>query len=218
MIYLYALAAELGALPDVEGLDGAQLEHRAIDGLDAVFTRHDALALEPAEEAVVVHARVVDALAPRAAGLLPARFGRTFADEAALWEAVARSAETLTAQLANVRGAVELGVRVIGDERGPTPVAASGREYMEARLTEAVAQRTVADDVHEPLAALARDSTRSTGGGSRVVMSGAYLVDPADVAAFRDRVRELGEQHPELSIVCTGPWPPYSFAGGELDL
>jgi hypothetical protein len=32
------------------------------------------------------------------------------------------------------------------------------------------------------------------------------------VPAFRDEIERLQRGHPELTIVCTGPWPPYSFA------
>jgi len=31
------------------------------------------------------------------------------------------------------------------------------------------------------------------------------------VDAFAAAVARLQDEHPELSILCTGPWPPYSF-------
>ena len=60
-----------------------------------------------------------------------------------------RNAEALAASLANVRGAVELGVRVIGDERAPAPVTVSGRDYMEARLTQVIARTPVLRELDE---------------------------------------------------------------------
>jgi hypothetical protein len=46
------------------------------------------------------------------------------------------------------------------------------------------------------------------------LLRAAYLVDRVAVEAFVDVVRRLQETHSELDVLCTGPWPPYSFAGG----
>ena len=63
---------------------------------------------------------------------------------------------------------------------------------------------------------LARAATRTVGATPRLLLSGAYLVEPGELDAFRHRVGELEAEHAELTFVCTGPWPPYSFApGGE---
>ena len=45
------------------------------------------------------------------------------------------------------------------------------------------------------------------------LLRAAYLVDRADVDGFVAVVRELQREHDSLSVLCTGPWPPYSFAG-----
>jgi hypothetical protein len=31
---------------------------------------------------------------------------------------------------------------------------------------------------------------------------------------FADRVRDLDEHDADIELVCTGPWPPYSFTPG----
>lgn len=217
MIYLYAIAEELDGLPDVLGVDGAPLAHRSTEGLDLVVSEHGGAELEASEEAVLAHARVVEALVERSAALLPARFGRGFRDEDALREAISGRAAQLRDALAQVRGCVEVGVRVLAPEAAPTPAAAeSGRAYMEARLAHSEEAERLASEVHEPLAALARASTRTVGATPRLLLSGAYLVEPAELDTFRRRVFELEAAHPELTFVTTGPWPPYSFApGGE---
>jgi hypothetical protein len=107
---------------------------------------------------------------------------------------LAERADELLAALERVRGAVELGVR--GEVCAPPAPAASGTEYL---------LRRVADErIHEPLASLSRASVRR----SRPPHIGAYLVDRGAVDRFRARVHELGGD-----LVCTGPWPPYSFCG-----
>ena len=48
--------------------------------------------------------------------------------------------------------------------------------------------------------------------GERLLLSAAYLVPRDGVDDFRGEVVKLERAHPDLALVCTGPWPPYSFA------
>ena len=210
MIYLYAIAEELDDLPDVGGVGGTPLARRSVEGLDLVVSEHGGAELDPSEEAVLAHARVVEGLVERSAALLPARFGRGFRDEDALREAIEGRAASLLEALAQVRGCVEVGVRVVAPEPTAAPAAESGRAYMEALQ----ARTEEAHTLHEPLAALARAATRTVGATPRLLLSGAYLVEPGELEAFRRRVAELEAAYPELTFVTTGPWPPYSFAPG----
>jgi len=41
---------------------------------------------------------------------------------------------------------------------------------------------------------------------------GAYLLDPEDVEQFTRRLAELAGSLSGVEVVCTGPWPPYTFA------
>src|ERR687884_1860648 len=124
VIYLYAIAEELDGLPDVRGLDGAPLARRSVGGLELVVSEHDGTEVAASEEAVLPHARVVEALVERSAALLPARFGRGFRDEAALREAIEGRAASLREALAQVRGCVEVGVRVLAPEDATSPETA----------------------------------------------------------------------------------------------
>jgi hypothetical protein len=216
VIYLYAIAEELDGLPEVRGIDDAPLARRTVDGLDLVVSEHERASPDATEEAVLAHGRVVESLVGRSGALLPARFGRGFRDEGALEDAIRARAESLREALERVRGCVEIGVRVVGEEPSRSPSAVSGRAYMEARLARTAETERLARELHEPLAALARASTRTVAATPRLVLSGAYLVEPGEVEAFRSRVAELEAEHEKLTFACTGPWPPYSFApGGE---
>src|ERR687888_1966502 len=161
VIYLYAIAEELAGLPDVRGVDGAPLDRRAVEGLDLVVSEHDGAEIAASEEAVLAHARVVEGLVGRSAALLPARFGRGFRDETALREAIEGRTASLRDALAQVRGCVEVGVRVLAAEPTSPPAAESGRAYMEARLARSEETERLARGLHEPLAALARAATRT---------------------------------------------------------
>ena len=139
--------------------------------------------------------------------LLPVRFGTRVADEAAAARAVAERRTELEAGLERVRGAVELSLRVHAPEPAdaPPPEASSGSAYMRAKATRTQA----AARLHEPLARLARASVVRP---APELLRAAYLIEREAVEPFVARVRELQREHPALSLLCTGPWPPYSFA------
>jgi hypothetical protein len=58
---------------------------------------------------------------------------------------------------------------------------------------------------------MARASTRRRQTRASELLCAAYLVERSKVSGFAERVAELQQENPELRILCTGPWPPYSF-------
>ena len=44
----------------------------------------------------------------------------------------------------------------------------------------------------------------------------AFLVERFDLERFRREARELDRELEDVTLVCTGPWPPYNFAGEPL--
>jgi len=218
MIHLYGVVEELDELPAVSGVDAGPLERHRIDGLELVVSRTPLERNDVTQEAVLSHANVVEELMARSGAVLPARFGRAFADEQELAEAVRTKAPELAHGLRLVRGCVEFGLRVLGAGAAKSASSEpSGRDYMRAKLAEERARRRLAEELHEPLARLSRASTRF-GGASPDLLQAAYLVPRQDVAGFGDQVRRLEAAHVDLTIVCTGPWPPYTFAAdGEGD-
>jgi hypothetical protein len=135
--------------------------------------------------------------------LLPVRYGTVVADDRAAVAAVAPQSEALARALDRVRGAVELSVRAIAAGDRPHE-GVGGRDY----LRERIADGRLARLLHEPLAAIARDGVIQDGPH---VLRAAYLVERERVEAFVAQFRRLQHRHRELAIVCTGPWPPYSF-------
>jgi hypothetical protein len=213
VIHLYGVVQELEELPPVAGLDGAPLESRQIDGLEVVVSHVESERPSVSEEAVLRHAEVVEELLARSGAVLPAQLGRPFADEADLEAAVRTKAAELERGLTRVRGCVEFGLRVVSAEAsdsGERPE--SGRDYMRVRLAETVQRDRVADEFHRPLSRLSRANARFGGAGADL-LAAAYLVPDENLGAFRDQVDRLELAHPELGVVCTGPWPPYTFAG-----
>ena len=208
MIHVYGIVEELGSLPALTGVGGSLLERRRVSGLELVVSH--VAGDEVTEEAVLRHAEVVEQLLGRSRAVLPARFGRPLAGEEELSAAVGASAPELERGLRRVRGCVELGLRVVAAPANPVPKGESGTEYMQARLAEERRRRRLLDELDAPLARLSEATAPagSSGGGAFVT---SYLVAAENVPAFRKAVDALQEAHRELTIVCTGPWPPYSF-------
>jgi hypothetical protein len=217
MLYLYAFSESPTTLPQEVGLENAPLALESLDGIEAIVSTFDAAETRPSEENVLAHARVIDQLAVQNEAVVPARFGRAFDDSDSLRAAVQERESDLREALARVRGCVELGLRVLEPVQDPAPTPATGHEYMLDRLGRSRRDESAAEEVHAPLAALAREATRSVRATPQLLLSAAYLVPRSDVDRFRDAVRLQQERRPDLSFVCTGPWAPFSFvtAGGD---
>jgi hypothetical protein len=146
--------------------------------------------------------------------VLPARFGERFADAEALVAAVATRLPELEERLAAVDGCVELAVRVARAEREEAhDRPADGAAYMRSRLRSVTADAAAADALHAALQRCARGSVVAEPTLSRLLHDGCYLVERGSVETFAERVASYAEAHPELSLVCTGPWAPATFAG-----
>jgi hypothetical protein len=224
VIWVYAIGEGTVAPPPprVPGLDGAPLKDVREGALLAVISRH----AEPPElgavDALWAHERVVERLMAGGA-VLPMRFGSRLPDEAALRWALATRHDELLSALDGVRGRVELAVRAVraGDPPraavSPAAVAGAaeghrgGREYLRTKLELRDRAEAAAAALHTPLCALAVAASRRPGRGPGELLRASYLVERSAVAEFRAVAVRLQGEHPDAAVLCTGPWPPYSF-------
>ena len=190
VIELYAFACGVRDLP--ENCGAAQLGHvAAVFGPAGGDTRDDAIR----------HGLVVQALVDMCAAVLPVRFGERFTEVTALVDAVTPRLHELEDRLAAVDGCVELAVRIAR----AAPVRSDGTAYMQAGLQASRAATTL----HAQLQERARAAVVAQ---SPLLHDACYLVARGDVDDFAHRVAAYGVEHPELDLVCTGPWAPASFA------
>jgi hypothetical protein len=205
VIHVYALTEPAPELPDVQGIANRPVAQVVVGRVAAVVSRHaNAAEVEVSEESLWAHEAVVEALmADRA--VLPVRFGGDFDEDEALRADLEPRLGELERDLARLRGHVELGVRVLVRERAEAP--ASGRDYLLGRAEA----RARAGRVHDRLAELAVDSSVAPAARGDFLLTGSYLVERDGVAAFAAEVERLAADEPEVELVCTGPWPPYSF-------
>lgn len=211
-LHLYAVTTGAATPNGVTGIAGGAVRSVAVGGIAAVVGDVGESPAAPTQAAVLEHARVVEELMAASDALLPARFGHGFAGDGELADALAAREPQLTAALDQVRGCVELGLRVVRRDGPPAAAAGSGTDYMRSRLSAVREAEDTAREVHDALAASARAATHQVLATPQLVLTAAYLLPKQDVDGFREHVEAIERRHPELSFVCTGPWPPYSFA------
>ena len=229
MVYVYGIIDRPTVLvPAIPGLEGAALDTLPYRDIGAVVSLSALGKSRPIEANLWQHETVVEALMTHHS-VLPVRFGTMLTDEAAVQAALVAHYAEFSAGLKRVRGHVELGLRALWDDENDLPLTpdqqqpshSSGRAYMLARLEEECKlqvwrerAKALAEDIHTPLARLAAESTRQTLITPRLLLTAAYLIKRGQVAAFRQEVEILSSTHPELRLLCTGPWPPFSFVTG----
>jgi len=228
-MYLYAITDRPEAnVPAEVGLEGVPLLSMDYQDIAAVVSPLAAAEVPLAEANLWRHEAVVEALM-KDRTVLPVRFGTVLANEAAVQAVLAAHYADFVTNLDQVRGRVELGLRVLWDDDAPPSPQPSpacrggsarecGRSYLLARLeeerqTRAWRQRaeTLTTELHAPLAQLAVESTQQVLVTPRLLLTAAYLVEGDQVAAFRREVEALSGAYPALRFLCTGPWPSYSF-------
>jgi gas vesicle protein GvpL/GvpF len=189
----------------------------------AIVTEHEAPPAGADPEVLWAHEAAVEAAMEQGA-VLPMRVGSSFVGEAELLEALGARLPEFRRMLQRVKGAVELGIRAVVDVersegadpgRGPEPAGAGpGTAYMLSRLERMRSGERLAAAIHAPLAALSREATWRLDNSEPRRLIAAYLVDRARVEMFSAQVAEL-EHGRGIAIVCTGPWPPYSFVSED---
>ena len=154
------------------------------------------------DEVAREHHYVIDAAA-RLFPLLPVRLATVYSGDAALCSALADHNAELLDSLRRVGGRVEWGVKAYA--AAEPAAAASAAQAIHADL----AVRAADTRLHPPQPA------RRSGVRQPMLLNAAYLLEGADGVPFTAAVAGQATAHPELRIELSGPWPPYSFAGGD---
>lgn len=213
-VYLYAICERDASLPSGSGFDGQPLRIVRTPELAALVCDYERSRPRLDEDELWQHERVVEALMD-AHALLPARFGSVLESDDDVRALLDARADELLAALREVAGSAELGVRA-----APTARAASQRPthenagvaYFADRLDEQRGLRALADRVDAALAPLAKARRLRMPAAGRTTVSAAYLVPHARIDEFVRCVARLDEQIADGEVLCTGPWPPYSFS------
>lgn len=107
--------------------------------------------------------------------------------------------------------------------------AGGGAAYLRQRREQLTSKRDSenlayqgAESIHTALTRLAKRHRRHkpqdpklTGADTPMVLNGAYLVPHQQIDEFGAAVVELGQRQHGVRLELTGPWPAYSFTGGQ---
>jgi hypothetical protein len=203
VIHTYAVARAPVPVPPVPGIDGEKLRAVGVDDLAAIVSDH-AQHPRPTGPRLVEHERVVQALLPH--GVVPVRYGHTLPERAALESMLATRAGQLHRLLDRVCGRLEMGVRIALPPAG-TQMATTGRAWLLGKLDRQRTAARLVENLDRALGSLAVDRKLLA---ARDDLRVAYLVEAHRVEEFRGRVGTL-PGIPAAEMVCTGPWPAYSF-------
>jgi hypothetical protein len=217
-VRLYAIARAGALAPDCGGAEGEPLRIVRCGGLAAlVGTAAGAGAQAVTEPGLWRHEQAVEALMADQ-DVLPARYGTRLDDDEEVRVLLERRAGEFDAALAHVSGAVEVGVRAALAQSPAAPGEATapsetGTAYLQALKHREELARELATSIGRTLRPLSRDSRIAGAWGPSGTLASAHLVRRESVAAFRERADRLARETEYAELVCTGPWPPYSFVG-----
>jgi hypothetical protein len=207
------------------GIDGAAVAFGDAGMVGCWLSRH-ASRPAPTAETIRVHNEVVNAGMTGDVTPVPLRFGQWFVDADTAVAEVGGDAGRWRSLLERFAGFVEYGVRVRRVATAPAASAvrdvrpgrqATGTAYMAAlarREADAADRRREAEQAVAWIArrtgAVVRDSRWEAGRGDDVAAV-SHLVARADADTYHSAVESLRGERPDVSVLLTGPWPPWSF-------
>lgn len=231
-LYVYCVGDELSesAFEGTTGVGGARVRVLSLTGrLSAVVSEAPAEPVAATEENLLAHNRV-NAAALAATTPLPFRFGTRAAPER-LAEYAASNEAALAAALARVRGAVEMGVKLmlkaeaagqgakVKSEDKAEEAVGRGTAFLLKKRREVlggeearVRAEGLAAWLAEGVAGLARESNVRVSPSEAIVVRAAHLVERERVGEYRERLRGLRAARADLRLLSSGPWPPYGFS------
>ena len=194
------------------------------------------------EHSVRIHNEVVECL-HQAGAVLPVKFGTVYSTAQTIQTDLAEMQDALLARLEWLRACDEWGIRFYADRQAVQRIASEhpvlrqmqaeidaaspGRAYLlKRKLADRAADITaqalssLIQTVYRHLISYAVAGQMSKcpaqpvkSGDEREVLHAIFLVQRARADDFLEEVQRLVQEQDGLCCECSGPWPPYSFAG-----
>lgn len=234
MIYAYCITGDLESVAGLPGgLRGEPVQMVSAEGITALVSDLKSDQGMPSPQNVLAHHEIVQAACRISPSVVPCRFGTVLSDREKLASLLAANAANLRARLKRITGKVELGVTIaIDGQATPSratpavpdddPIARpiSGASYLLEKRRCFEATR----DLEERGERLGQELSDATLGlwtetrvdkrqtGDRLLLALSFLVDRAQLAAFRREYLRFRDGRPDAKLLYTGPWPPYNFS------
>lgn len=228
-LYVYCFVEGLDELPQsLQGIAGGEVRLLSWEKLPLLVSDFAGDVVPVTRENALAHSAVVQSVLEWATPL-PFRFG-TLVTEEQLRSYVGAKRVALGAKLEQVRGCVEMSVKIISDrEWTPEPATNSAqdkpgtaflsekrREILggEARAEEAT---RIADWLEGQVRKVVRETYISKNPTDKLILAAAHLVERHHLKRYRTLITGARQQRPELHFLVSGPWAPYSFANIDLE-
>lgn len=211
MVYVYALAADLGDVADLRGVQDEALLTIPLSG--GVIVAGEVSA-QPSLEAdtLIRQDALVRTLHERAAALLPMRFGTTAPTAEDVVRLVLSREHTLE-RLEAVRGCEQMIVRVLGPTHPVeehVPAMATGTQYLQsrARLHRPDAELTA---MAAAAGSLQRDVRIEPAQQPGLHGSVYHLIERGHAGEYRLAIERGAATLPGVRVIISGPLPAYAF-------
>ncbi len=228
-LYVYCLAGRIDELPTLSGISGARVDLIRIEDFSLLVSEFQGDAAPPVtRENALAHAAVVGSVLNETTPL-PFRFGSVVTEEQ-LRSYLTTHKSSLEAKLAQVRGCVEMSVKIISDtDDTDLDVAAEstegpGARFLKEKRREILGSERRGEDAKQVAAWLksqvetyVRQEEISLCPTEKLIVAAAHLISREQVAEYRGRLAEARKTRPELHFLVSGPWPPYTFSNIELE-
>jgi hypothetical protein len=211
-LYVYCVLPDASPTsPEVTGIQNQLVQIIDIESLGVMSSPFSGSKLLPTKDNLLMHERVVESCMDRVTPL-PFRFGAVVHEEK-LRDFIRTNLAILKQDLEDVRGCVEMGVKVmLQNDIHRADVAVTGTEFLQAKRQLQQVQRETAGWVEAAVVGLVRrtDVGLMQGTGSLIVRI-AHLVLRDHQHEYKSHMDALVRERTEYRFLRSGPWPPYSF-------
>ena len=231
-LYLYCLAGDFDhAGGSISGISAAPVRWLKLEDVSVMVSDYEGETVPVTREHALVHAAVVRSILDQTTPL-PFRFG-TIVGEQQLMNFVKTHKSVLTNKLAHVHDCVEMNVKVIyqlptnenSQANGEPASAGPGTAFLAGKRRQLLADESFSSQrsdfstlLETTLAGVVREQQIALRPSDTAVLATAsHLVRRDQIQPYREKIAKVRENRPELRLLVSGPWPPYSFANIELE-
>jgi Gas vesicle synthesis protein GvpL/GvpF len=233
-LYAYCLSDEITAdAIEMAGVAGAPVRLAQMEDINVVVSDFDGTRAEVSKENVLAHENVNRRVLARVTPL-PFRFG-TVVSQTQLEDFVRSEQARLLRQLEDVRGTVEMSVKIIWDAEARKSAAIEqadasrvddamlmgpGAAFLDRKRREYAFNESLKKQADEIAAWLdgrvsgaVKKSVVRTRPSEVIVIDAAHLVERRRLDEYRALVEAARGEREGLRFLTSGAWPPYSFSG-----
>ncbi len=217
------------------GISGAKLYAVTESNISAIASSFSSGGQAWAKEQVLEFASVTEKLSEHV-NLLPVRFGTILKSDDAIRQLLITHLNAFETNLKKTANKTEFGLKVLWNfektkneiKQRSKPDEISAGDYFKQssvhtnylfekmkqhKLDDAVLQyvEKFIDDIKGAMQALSPDIKFKKMVSDSIMLDAVFLVSKKQHTGFKDIIVSLGQQHPDLQFLLTGPWPPYSF-------